>query len=48
MMSNVKVFTIGFTKKTEEEFFIHLIRALMTRDFFEAIIFGICEGEFRH
>ena len=31
MMSNVKVFTIGFTKKTAEEFFTHLIRAGVKR-----------------
>ena len=30
-MSQVKVFTIGFTKKTAEEFFTHLIRAGVKR-----------------
>jgi len=30
-MSNVKVFTIGFTKKTAEEFFANLIRAGVKR-----------------
>lgn len=31
MMSNVKIFTIGFTKKTAEEFFTRLIRAGVRR-----------------
>ena len=31
MMSKVKVFTIGFTKKTAEEFFCRLIRAGVKR-----------------
>ena len=31
MMSNVKIFTIGFTKKTAEEFFTRLIRAGVKR-----------------
>ena len=31
MMGNVKVFTIGFTKKTAEEFFTRLIRAGVKR-----------------
>ncbi len=31
MISNVKVFTIGFTKKTAEEFFANLIRAGVKR-----------------
>ena len=31
MMSQIKVFTIGFTKKTAEEFFTRLIRAGVKR-----------------